>query len=205
MTNLFYEAILKERPDLAEQDAVLLQPPYPHVIEIGHEIFKLNKGKELEFLRWIENKGLPVPKVLYASERGNFFSITRIPGVELNYTKLTTFEENRLAVDLADFCVRLSDIFPQTAPDKVMFQDDFHGQNILVDPQTKRLTGVIDFQGIVGGASVAVKTDTIQVRYCKDNKDTLRNAFRKAFIHHLKKSPAWERDKNKALLKRGFA
>ena len=150
-----HAAILRERPDLRG-----VQPEHPrqgeraHTLFIHDETFKAPQKSlsiadfnvEPETLRRFEGTGLPVPRVVYIGEDSVFYSMTRLPGVPLRslLETLTPEEERVIASDITGFIIDMARAMP-SRDGKFMAHGDLHAGNILVDPETKRLTGVIDF------------------------------------------------------------
>lgn len=152
----FIDAILAERPDLRGQNVfVPKQGFFAHTVIIGDEVFKgprLAEGidyfkTEIDNLREMEGKGLPVPQLTCVGESRVFFGMKRSPGVMMGNKldgNFTTEEQRQLAADVVDFVIRMAKALPR---DKGAFviHDDLHGENILIDEQTKRFASVIDF------------------------------------------------------------
>lgn len=165
----FLEAILEERPDLRGQMAYFpgerpdadghAQGGAAHTIFIGDEVFKAPKcaewtphcDAECKILQQMEGKGLPVPKLTYVGKKAFFFGMTRMPGVNLSSfeeRQFTREEMHMLAGDIADFVIGMAQAFPLREDGKFMAHEDLHVGNILVNPQTKRLSGIIDFGSV---------------------------------------------------------
>lgn len=152
----FLEAILRERPDLRGKTAYFpAQGNRAHTVFIGNEVFKGPNGllksvffdEEHQVLKQLEGKGLPVPKVTCVGKEAVFFGMTRLPGVELGADfrdRLTVDEQCVLAKDLVNFLVGMACALP-VQERLFAVHDDLHAGNILIDPETKRLSAVIDF------------------------------------------------------------
>ena len=151
----FHAAILRERPDLwGTMPVSPRQGETAHTLFLGDEAFKAPKRSlaiadfnvEPETLRRFERTGLPVPRVVYIGEDSVFYSMTRLPGVSLKsiLETLTPEEEQIIARDITGFIIDMARAMP-VRDGKFMAHGDLHAGNILVDPETKRLTGVIDF------------------------------------------------------------
>jgi aminoglycoside phosphotransferase len=150
------EAILRERPDLQGQPVTFPEQGLnANTVFIGNEVFKgpPNKwardgfDKERRILKQMEGKGLPVPKVTYEGKDFLFFGISHTPGVVLgeNFAPRLSLEEQRnLAKEVIDFVIRMAKAFPGKNGEFLM-NDDLHYNNIMIDPATKKLTGIIDF------------------------------------------------------------
>lgn len=163
--NEFLDAILRERKDLRKkQKQGQLMAYYPqqgmagHTIIIGNEVFKGPARAELvekfdeeaHNLKDLEGKGLPIPRVTCVGKKSVFFGMTRMDGIELGYDierSLTLAQQRLLAQDIADFIVGLADALPPQGKLFAMHWD-LKGENILIDPETKRLKGIVDFGNI---------------------------------------------------------
>ena len=156
--NDFLEAILRERPDLQGQMAYFPeQGGFAHTVIIGDEVFKGPKTKadvaefdaEPDVLKQLEGKGLPVPVVTCVGKEHYFYCMMRTPGVELQsfYMELSADQEQALAEELVNFIINMALALP-TQDGKYAVHADPHESNIFIDPETKKLTGIIDF-GIV--------------------------------------------------------
>ncbi len=163
--NDFLEWILCERPDLKDKiDAGELTAYFPrqgmagHTVIIGDEVFKGPARKELikkfdeepYLLKRLEQSDLPVPRVTCTGKDTVFFGMTRLPGVPLGYnveTRLTHEEQRLLAKDIVNFIVGLAHSLPSHGKLFAMHWD-LKGENILIDQETKRLTGIVDFGNI---------------------------------------------------------
>ncbi|MBU6475338.1 MAG: phosphotransferase [Alphaproteobacteria bacterium] len=161
----FLEAVLRERPDLKGQMAYFPeQGGCAHTVFIGDEVFKGPQGwllcgsdhsyfdREHELLSQLEGHGLPVPKITCVGKEACFYGMTRMPGVMLSdvLALLGDAETRALAHDIVDCVVGIAEALP---PKAGMFacHHDLHTNNIMVDPVTKKLTGIIDF-GVFGYA-----------------------------------------------------
>lgn len=158
----FLEAILLERPDLAGQTAYFPgQGQKGHVVIIGNEVFKgpqRLKGEprndfetECKYLREMEGKGLPVPTITTVGKDFIFIGMTKAPGVLMGggfEHDLTTEQQEQLAKDLIGFVISMAHALP-TQGGKYAMHDDLWYNNIFIDPETKRLSGVIDFGKVV--------------------------------------------------------
>ncbi|MDE2336984.1 MAG: phosphotransferase [Alphaproteobacteria bacterium] len=148
------DAILHERPDLQRQNAYFpAQGQKGHTIIIGNEVFKGPRQisgecrddfeTECKVLKDLENSGLPVPKLTTVGKEHFFLGMTRVPGVQMGHD-LTMDQQRALAKELIDFVVGMAKALP-LQNGKFATHDDLWYANIMVDPETKHLTGVIDF------------------------------------------------------------
>jgi hypothetical protein len=133
-----------------------------HVVFIGDEVFKgptellLKRGEsffdeEYKTLKRFEGKNLPVPRVTYVGKETVFFAMTRLPGVQLPedfMSRFTSEEVHVLADDLAGFITDTAEAFPQNDSGAFMQHFDLQPKNILINPDTKRLTGIVDFSRV---------------------------------------------------------
>lgn len=153
--NAFIAEIAAERPDLAGQPVyVPAQGRLGHALIIGDEVFKgprradlrASFSEEPDVLQALAGAGLPIPRVTYRAREGVFYAMTRVPGVALAaiYDEMSTDERNRLAEDLADFVIRMAGALPGKSG-KYAVHGDLTRDNILIDPATRRLSGIIDF------------------------------------------------------------
>lgn len=152
------DAILSERPDLQGKPVYFPgQGQKAHTIIIGDEVFKgprhpdgewLDDYKtECSFLKTLENSGLKIPKITTIGEGFLFVGMTRMPGIEMpnvHSQKLTEAEQLLLAKDLVEFVIEMAHALPPK-DGRFAMHDDLWNANILIDPDTKRLSGVIDF------------------------------------------------------------
>ena len=158
----FVEAILRERPDLRGQPVSF--PTFgavAHTVFIGNEVFKGPKedwgipgfDREYKVLQKLDGKGLPVPKVTCVGKEFIFFGMTRMPGVPLGKDfcdRLTGEEQRALARDIAGFMIDMALALPARNGEFALHKDlQYH--NILIDPDTKRLSAIIDFGKADGG------------------------------------------------------
>lgn len=159
----FLQAVLLERPDLQGQPAFFpAQGQKGHVVIIGDEVFKApNRASgesmddyktELATLKALEGSGITaaVPKITTEGRDFLLFGMTRVPGVTMGYdydSKLGKDEQRQLAKDIINFVIELAQALPQKNG-KFAMHDDLYYNNIMIDPETRRLAGVIDF-GIV--------------------------------------------------------
>ncbi len=148
------EAIFQERPDLKDQNVYFpSQGQKGYTIIIGDEVFKGPRQitgecrddfeTECKVLRELENSGLPVPKLTTIGKEHFFLGMTRVPGVQMGHD-LTMNQQRVLAKELIDFVVGMAKALP-VKDGKFAAHDDLWYANIMVDPETKHLTGVIDF------------------------------------------------------------
>ena len=155
--NDFLGAILRERPDLQGQTAYFPEQGIEaHTVFIGDEVFKgpLDDDwgtyffdREHVFLKSLEGHDLPIPKVTCVGEETYFFGMSRMRGVMLgeNFDSWMTPDGRRtLAQDLVAFVMRLANALPMQEG-KFAAHRDLHYDNILIDPETKRFSAVIDF------------------------------------------------------------
>ncbi len=71
--------------------------------------------------------------------------MTRMKGVPVqSVVRLTEDHVRCLVKDIVDFSIHLAQSLPVKGETFYM-HGDLHGGNVLIDPETKRLTGVIDF------------------------------------------------------------
>jgi len=154
--NNFREAILSERPDLQGKTAYFPQQGNAsQSVIIGDEIFKRPssplKGllfeEERNVLEQLEGKGLPVPKVTYVGKETVFFGMTVMPGVPLEKgfcDRLTPEEQCSLAKEIVNFIIGFASVLP-VKNNEFAVHADLKCENILIDPLSKKLCGVIDF------------------------------------------------------------
>lgn len=159
----FLDAILSERPDLKGTPGHFpTQGQKGHVVIIGDEVFKgpvKTSGESMddyntenETLRALEGRKIStaIPRITTEGRDFIFFGMTRVPGETMGYdydSRLTKDEQSQLAKDLVNFVIELAQALPQKEG-KFATHDDLYYNNIMIDPATKRLSGVIDF-GIV--------------------------------------------------------
>ncbi|MBU6475339.1 MAG: aminoglycoside 3'-phosphotransferase/choline kinase family protein [Alphaproteobacteria bacterium] len=160
--NRFLEAILRERPDLQGEMAYFpSQGCFGYTVIIGDEVFKGPRpstyvrsvdehvksfDREADVLQELEGKGLPVPRVTCRGKEAVFYGMTRLPGVTLDgvQREMTEDEMKSLAEEVADFVIGMAQKLPRE-DGLYALQGDLREPNILVDPATKKLTGIIDF------------------------------------------------------------
>jgi len=157
-------AVLRERSDLRKKlrkGKVTAQTiddgKNAFVVAIGDEIFKAPRlpqdiaafKEELATQQLLSGKGLPVPDVTYTGKHSVFFGMKRLPGVTLHDVRaeITPEQKRILAQDLADAIIRMAKILPMKYG-RFAQHGDMHSLNILVDPVTKKLTGIIDFANL---------------------------------------------------------
>lgn len=161
--NAFLEAVLLERPDLqGKPEKFPTQGQKGHVVIIGDEVFKApnratgesmdDYNTELATLKALEGSDITaaVPKITTEGKDFLLFGMTRVPGVTMGYdygAKLSKSEQRQLAKDIINFIIELAQALPQKNG-KFAMHDDLYYNNIMIDPETKRLSGVIDF-GII--------------------------------------------------------
>lgn len=164
--NDLVDAILRERPDLkGEMVYIPEQGKEAHTIFIGDEVFKAPceskahypatlihfMDQEVDILKRLEGKGLPVPRVTYEGKDAAFYGMTRLPGIPLGFDfeeSLNGSQLRMLAQDIIDFVIKMAKAVPQDSIYGFLMNMDMHGGNILIDPETKRLCGVIDFGNV---------------------------------------------------------
>ncbi|TAL39137.1 MAG: hypothetical protein EPN97_02965 [Alphaproteobacteria bacterium] len=154
------KAILRERPDLDGKPATFPgQGQKGSVAIIGDEVFKgpqQPRGEcledyetECDVLRQLEGKALPaeIPHITTVSRDYLFFGMNKVQGVQMGSdfeSALTKHQQRVLAKDVIDFVVALAHALPMK-DGKFAVHDDLYYNHILIDPETKRLKGVIDF------------------------------------------------------------
>lgn len=159
----FLQAVLQERPDLRDKPAFFpTQGQKGHVVIIGDEVFKGpnrptgesmdDYNTELATLQALAGSGITaaIPQITTEGKDFVLFGMSRVPGETMGYdyrTKLTTDEQKQLAKDLINFVVEMAHALPEK-DGKFAMHADLYYNNIMIDPETKRLSGVIDF-GIV--------------------------------------------------------
>ncbi len=172
--NRFLEAILEERPDLKDKTAYFPeQGSFGYTVFIGDEVFKGprhsmyidNIGQyvrefehEADALQELEGKDLPVPRVTCRGKNTVFYGMTRLPGVTFDSVQpqMSEAELKSLANEIADFMMDMAKKVPRENGLYAM-QGDLREPNVLVDPQTKKLSGIIDF----GMACNVTKADLV--------------------------------------------
>ncbi len=161
--NDFLDAILRERDDLREKfergELMTCSSRYgcnANIVIIGDEVFKGPKmewnapelDREVEILKQLAGKGLCVPEVKWQSKDSHIFSMKRMPGVEMmSVLDLTPGEKSNIAKDIADFISGMALALP-SENGRYAMHGDLNPGNILLDPQTRRVTAIIDF-GII--------------------------------------------------------
>ena len=171
--NDFLDAILRERPDLRHELAYFPgQGRRAHTVFIGDEVFKtpkewygFNFDEEYATLQRLEGQGLPVPEVTCVGKEFVFYGMTRLPGNMLTWDALEEMGHKArmdLAKEIAAFCVKLSEAVSEAdarnleamAPkgyahddERYFMHADLAGRNVLYDPVTKKLSGIVDFGG----------------------------------------------------------
>lgn len=149
------EAIYEERPDLKGQPVLFpSQGKLGFTVIIGDEVFKGpnsertagNFDVESDILQELMGKGLPVPEITCVGKKSIFYGMTRMEGVPLRPLEhsMPPEELQRIAEDVADFMIRMALALPRESG-LLATQGDLWETNILIDPETKRLSGIIDF------------------------------------------------------------
>ena len=155
----FIDAILDERPDLAGQ--LIYVPKYgsrAYTVIIGDEVFKAPvyaqdiEAFETEYktLQALGDNGLPIPEVMHVGKKAVFYSMTRLSGVTLYdlcnpwNDDLTPKQKQDIAKDIADFIVGMANAMPSQEGGYAA-HTDMSSANIMIDPDSKKFTGVIDF------------------------------------------------------------
>ncbi len=152
--NGFLEAVLRERPDLVNEPICFPgQGTASHTVFIGNEVFKgpawkiltPRFNKEIALLQELGEKDLPVPKITYIGQESVFYGMTRLPGVRMKelMQELTQEEKRGIAKDLVDFIIKMALAVPP-ANGRYIRHDDLHPGNILLDPETRKISGIID-------------------------------------------------------------
>lgn len=156
----FIDAVLSERPDLTGKRQIFPgQGQKGHVVIIEDEVFKAPReasGESMDdyltenkVLRQLENSRITtaIPRITTEGKDFIFFGMTRVPGVSMGSdydSALTREQQKQLAKDLVNFIVEMAQALPPQGG-KFAMHDDLYYNNIMIDPETKRLTGVIDF------------------------------------------------------------
>ncbi len=150
----FHKDVMHEVDGLEGKEVIIPnQGMMSNVIIIGDYVFKgpTNAGtvvyydQDFQVLQHIAGKGLPSPEVTHIGEKSMFFGMKRIKGVPLySLPALKPEEEQDLAKSIADFVVRLARAVPPRNG-QYLQNPDINGGNILINPETKRLEGIIDF------------------------------------------------------------
>lgn len=155
----FLEAIRRERPDLREKE-----PSFPpgqgqkaYTVIFGNEVFKGPKhpygeylddfNTECKYLKLLEGSGLPVPRITTIGKDFLIVGMDLMPGdvmPSVHSSKLTMDEQRTLVKELIDFVIKMAHHLPLQG-EKFAMHDDLWNANILIDSESKRLTGVIDF------------------------------------------------------------
>lgn len=150
------EAVLRERPDLRGQPVVSSpQGSLSHVFFIGDEAFKGPEDtfsipdirKEVTLLHQLKDADLPIPRLTCVGRDAVFMGMTRMKGEPLykHSRALSAGQWGRLMKSLADAILCMAKMLPKNDKEDFFLHSDLSPGNILVDPETKRLTGVIDF------------------------------------------------------------
>jgi len=152
----FVDAILRERPDLKGQAiSTPEQGLNGNTVFIGNEVFKgpANKwardgfDRERRIMEKLQGKGLPVPKITCEGKDTLFFGMTHTPGEVLGEhfaSRLSLEEQRNLAREVINVVIEMAKAFPGK-DGQFLMNDDLHYNNIMIDPVTKKLTGIIDF------------------------------------------------------------
>lgn len=160
----FLQAILEAWPELKSKYAS--QPEQGkrgRVLMIGDEVFKIparhremmhpdegieDFNTERNTLKAMEENGMDgVPRITREKEDILLLGMTRLSGRTLPYGFEKTPNQKQMETfsnDLIDFIVRLAHALPMRNG-KFAVHKDLRHANILVDPKTLRLTGVVDF------------------------------------------------------------
>lgn len=199
------DAILAERGDLQGQGAYFPgQGQKAHTIIIGEEVFKGPKyasgehlddfNTECKYLKLLEGSGLPIPKITTIGKDFLFFGMTKTPGIEMPSVfspDLTKGEKEALAKDLINFVIEMAHALPMQ-DGKFAMHDDLWNANIIIDPVTKRLAGVIDF------GKVAYKTaDEWKPMFDFDGSD-FSDMMKAEFNRRKSELPGYKEQKLKA-------
>lgn len=198
------KTLIKERPDLKGKEVTLpKQGMMAITVIIGREVFKKpkypnipilrHKYNDVSFLNTLKDKGLEfVPKLTYTNSNTGIFGMTKMPGEPLtNYIhKLTQKEKHLLADDIATSIIRTTKKLDKKGKAHARHAD-LHPGNILIDPESKRLTAIIDFGHIeyrreqnLGNLSLRVK-----FLYNKSNLPKLINQKYKEKTNIIAKKP----------------
>ncbi len=153
----FLDAILEERPDLKGLPAYFPKQGYNgYTAFIGDEVFKGPRLEsqsndfevEYQLLQYLNRSGVDsIPEVTCVGDKAFFYGMKRMEGVILPNDFTTLFspgELQALAHDIIAFAVGMSEAFPKV-DGKVMGHNDYNPGNILIDPDTHKLMGIIDF------------------------------------------------------------
>lgn len=154
-----FRALVKEildlRPDLANEMVYFPeQGGLAYTVFIGDEVFKAPLSapdflfsQEAANIKRLQGRGLPIPQVTCTGR--DFYGMTRLPGVTLRSVegKLSQAQREAVAGEIVDFIHGVAQAARRDSPQGTEYgmHGDLHGNNILVDPQTGRLTGVVDF------------------------------------------------------------
>ncbi len=177
----FLDAILRERPDLKGKTAYAPQQgAFAYTLVFENEVFKAPRrpwhirnmkkyvrefDREADVLQALEGKGLPVPRVTCRGRHAVFYGMTRIKGAPLEslYDKLSQDELQTLAGQVADFVVAMARKLPRSKDGLYAMQGDLKEANILINPKTKKLTGIVDF-----GLTCYVTKDDLTARWTRN-------------------------------------
>jgi hypothetical protein len=153
-------AIVRERPELRRKLSTVKfidSGKNAYIIFIGDEVFKAPRPhqdmeafrQEMATQKALAKAGLPVAAVGYTGKQTLFYGMQRLPGVTLYDVRaeITPEQKQVLAQGLADFTIRMAQTLPMKYG-RYAQPADLHSLNVLVDPVTKKLTGVIDFANI---------------------------------------------------------
>ncbi len=200
-TNDFLEAILRERPDLRDQPHhFATNGLHSNTVIFEQEVFKGPRYKndvssfddEYGILQQMKGKGLPVPEVTYVGKETVFYGMTRVAGDDLPDVigKLTAEEKQLLAQDIADFIIRLAGAMPAGGGNFAKHADIM--KNVLVDPETKRLSAVIDFESLRYAPKdhltpnvVDEFTDMVKQEFDHKKSEIQGSMIKRAILKHL--------------------
>lgn len=154
----FIHEILDERPDLiGKKISKPEQGIMGQTVFIGDEVFKKPIwnapslsycfNKDAEYLKQLKGKEIPyIPELTYVGKNNCFYGTVKIAGEPLtkHLQNLTKEEKDILAGDIADTIINISNKLPKKKG-KFAKHADLRPDNILIDPESKKLTGIIDF------------------------------------------------------------
>jgi len=182
----FIDAILSEQPHLKHKKVVVpRQGGLSHTLFIGNEVYKGPSyfaeidaiDEEISVLKKLSGKGLPVPEVTCQGRDAIYFGMTRIKGIPLHQCKLEISAKQRaqLAEEVVDAMIGIAEALPRENG-KYTVHNDLNDTNILLDPKTFRLAGIIDF-----GQMTTAKTHIGDIIDISSMRDACTSVYKRRF------------------------